>query len=67
MERIIYAHNLVRFVNRMKIETENNQLFYYNMPDLENCNLRPLGISLVSYLIKKSLIIFYPSFSEILD
>ena len=51
----------------MKIETENNQLFYYNMPDLENCNLRPLGISLVSYLIKKSLIILYPSFSDILD
>ena len=28
--------------NRMKIETENNQLYiHYNMPDLENCNPRP--------------------------
>ena len=28
--------------NRIKIETKNNQLFiHYNMPDLENWDLRP--------------------------
>ena len=39
VERIIFANNFLRYVhrNRMKIETENNQLFiHYNMQDLEN-------------------------------
>ena len=47
----------------MKIETGNNQLFiHHNMPDLENCNItciyKTCGISLVSYLIEKALLIF---------
>ena len=39
VERIISTNNFLKSVyrNRMKIETENNQLFiHYKMPDLEN-------------------------------
>ena len=41
VERIISENNCLKSAhrNRMKIETENNQLFiHYNMPDLENWN-----------------------------
>ena len=43
-------------INRMKIETENNQLFiHYKIPDHDNWNPKPavlawLGINLVIYL-----------------
>ena len=39
VEIIIFANNVLKIVhiNRMKIETENNQLFiHYNIPDHEN-------------------------------
>ena len=44
VERIISANNVLKSVhsNRMKIETENNQLFiHYNILYLENWNPRP--------------------------
>ena len=44
VERIISANNVLMYVyrNRMKIETENNQLvIHYNMPDREHWNPRP--------------------------
>ena len=56
MCKYLYMQIIYLGLNRMKIETSNNHI-HYNMPDLEHCNPRPFGISLVSYLIKKSLII----------
>ena len=50
VERIISANNCPKYVhrNRMKIETENNQLFiHYNMPDLEHWNPRPAVLALL--------------------
>ena len=41
VERIISVNNLLQSVHRkrMKIESENNQLFiHYNMPEFENLN-----------------------------
>ena len=45
VERIIFANNVLKSVNRniMKIEIGNNKLFiHYNIPDLGNCNPIPI-------------------------
>ena len=54
VESIISANNVPEYVhrNRMKIETENNQLFiHYNMPDLEHWNPIPAVLAVI-YLNK---------------